>query len=465
MAISSIGVGSGLPLGELLDQLRTAENQSLALIQSRQKTVESRLSAYGTLKGTIEALKKASDALGKAEAFGALKASVSGDAFTATASAKGIAGEYNISVNQLAATQTMVAAGQADRTTAIATGSGTVDIEIALAGGGTKTLTMDEADTSLNGIVKAINADPELGIKATLVNDGSGAPHRLLLTASASGTDAAVASITVEGSNELQAAIGYNSTNSGGATGGLTQQQAAANAQLTINGIAVTSQSNHVTDAIEGVELTLSKVTTEPATLSLVNDDTVTADAINAFVTAYNKLQTTIKSLTAFNVEAGTQSALTGDSLARNVQSQIRGALNVAESSGAIANLSQMGITTNPNDGLLVVDSTKLNNALKDNMVDVQKLFTGENGLSARLGAAADSYIKTGGVISNATDSINRTIKDLQKQYDATSDRIDMKMENYRKQFAQLDVMMSQMNSISTYLTQQLSMLGSSSDK
>src|SRR5690606_38490500 len=141
-AISSIGVGSGLPLGELLDQLRTAENQSLALIQSRQKTVESRLSAYGTLKGTIEALKKASDALGKPEAFGSLKASVSGDAFTATASAKGIAGEYSIAVTQLAATQTMVAAGQADRTTAIATGSGTVDIEIALADGSTKTLTL-----------------------------------------------------------------------------------------------------------------------------------------------------------------------------------------------------------------------------------------------------------------------------------------------------------------------------------
>src|SRR5690606_26339910 len=268
-------------------------------------------------------------------------------------------------------------AGQAERTQPIVTGTGTVDIEIELADGSTRTLTLDQADTSLDAIVKAINNDPELGVKATLINDGSDTPHRLLLSAATTGTDAAVASITVEGSNELQAAIGYNSTNGGGAAGGLAQQQAAANAQLTINGIPVTSQDNTVDDAIEGVTLTLSKVSTDPVALSVVRDDKVTSDAINVFVTAYNKLQTTIKSLTAFNVESETQSALTGDSLARNVQSRIRSALNVAESSGTIANLAQMGIATNPNDGTLTVDSTKLNNALKDNMVDVQKLFTG----------------------------------------------------------------------------------------
>src|SRR5690606_26225657 len=157
----------------------------------------SRLSGYGTVKSTIEALKKASDELAKAEAFGALKTNVSGDALTASATPKGIAGEYSIVVSQLAATQTLVAAGQADRTTAIATGTSTVDITITLADGSAKTLTMNKTDTSLNGIVKAINDDPDLGVKATIINDGSGAPHRLLLTAASAGTDAAVASITV----------------------------------------------------------------------------------------------------------------------------------------------------------------------------------------------------------------------------------------------------------------------------
>lgn len=102
MAISSIGVGSGLPLDELLDQLRTSENQALALIKNRHTTVQSRLSAYGTIKSSIEALKTAAGALGKTETFGALKASVNGDAFTAAVRNNAIAGQYSVEVTQLA---------------------------------------------------------------------------------------------------------------------------------------------------------------------------------------------------------------------------------------------------------------------------------------------------------------------------------------------------------------------------
>src|SRR3546814_10469509 len=95
--------------------------------------------------------------------------------------------------------------------------------------------------------------------------------------------------------------------------------------------------------------------------LSVTADDSVTSKAINAFTSAYNNLQGIIKTLTSYNVDAQKGSALTGDSLARQVQSQIRSALNVAESSGAIRTLSQMGITTNPTDGDR--KSTRLNSS------------------------------------------------------------------------------------------------------
>src|SRR3546814_16344130 len=92
-------------------------------------------------------------------------------------------------------------------------------------------------------------------------------------------------------------------------------------------------------------------------------------------------------------------------------------------------------------------------------MADVEKLFSGENGLSVKLGAVADNFVKSGGTISSATDSMTNTLKDLADQYEATSNRIDIKMETYRKQFSQLDSMMEQMNSISSNLTQHLSIL------
>src|SRR3546814_8015714 len=118
-------------------------------------------------------------------------------------------------------------------------------------------------------------------------------------------------------------------------TGAFTET-AAKNAAISINGIAIESQSNTIEDAIEGVTLTLLKETetAKPQTLSVTRDDSVTSKAVNTFVTAYNNLQGIIKTLTSYNVDNQTGSALTGDSLARKVQNQIRDALNVAGSGG-----------------------------------------------------------------------------------------------------------------------------------
>src|SRR3546814_248626 len=203
--------------------------------------------------------------------------------------------------------------------------------------------------------------------------------------------------------------MGYDKT---AGTGAFTET-AAKNAAISINGIAIESQSNTIEDAIEGVTLTLLKETetAKPQTLSVTRDDSVTSKAVNTFVTAYNNLQGIIKTLTSYNVDNQTGSTLTGDSLARKVQNQIRDALNVAGSGDAISTLSQMGITTDPTTGNLKVDNDKLAAALKDNMADVEKLFSGENGLSVKLGAVADNFVKRGGTISSATDSMTNTLK------------------------------------------------------
>ncbi|PLC47983.1 flagellar hook-associated protein 2 [Pollutimonas subterranea] len=471
MAISSIGIGSGLPLEELLENLRTSENQSLALIQSRADTVESRLSAYGTIKSSVEVLKNASDAMAKADTFGALKTSATGDAYTGTATNKAVAGIYNIAVKQLATSQSLRTSALTP-TTQLAEGK--VNIEIKLNGSATKTITLDKADTTLEGIVKAVNGDSSLGISATLINIGGEPPQsHLMFTAKRTGMDAAVQTIKVTKSDDgtpsyLDAIIGFESTN---ATNPLTES-AAKNATIEINGIPITSQTNTVKDAIEGVTLTLTKTHADLGNgvyatdaLTVSRDDSVTSKAVNAFVSAYNTLQGIIKTLSSYNVDAQKGSALTGDSLTRNIQNQIREALNVAGSSGAVRSLSQMGITTDVKDGTLKVDSTKLSAALKDNMVDVQNLFAGENGISKKLGATADVFIKSGGLISSASDSMTSSLKDLNKQYAATFDRIDAKMEVYRKQFSAMDSMVAQMNSVSSYLTQQLSMLGNLNEK
>ena len=458
MAISSIGVGSGLPLEELLTNLRNSENTVLKTIQTRQIAVQSRLSAYGKIKSSLEALKSATDTLANVDTYGARKSTVSDDSITATASAQAIAGQYSIKIDTLATTQTLATSGMANRASAIGTGG---QVSITLNNGTVKVLDLSGKDTSLDGLIAAINADPDLGVGATMVKDGSANPFRLLLTAAQTGVEASVAKIEVTGNATLQTAIGFIQ----GAPGPNIQEQAATNATLHINGIPITSQTNQVEDAIEGVSISLNKTNTDPTTLSITQDNSVTSKALNGFVAAYNNLQGTIKSLTSYDIDTRSSSALTGDALARRVQNQVRAALNVATSSGVIRSLSQLGIKTQITDGTLTIDSAKIATALDNNMADVQNLFSGDHGVAAQLNIVTESFLRSDGLFSTATEGINRTITDLQSQYDAALERIDAKMETYRQQFTSLDAMVARMNSVSSYLTQQLSMLGNLSER
>lgn len=455
--ISSIGVGSGLPLDDLLTKLRSQENTALVAIQKQQVQAESRLSAYGTLKNALSALNTAGEQLARANTLGALKASVAGDAYTATADSSAIAGSYHITVQALASAQTLVSQGVASRTEALAEGG---VITVTLNDGSQAQLDLAGQDTSLEGLVRAINSHTELGLAATLVNDGSDTPHRLLLTARETGTEHAVQSITVSADTHpdqlLQTLIGFDA----GQPGAGIQERAATNARISINGIEITSSSNEVRDAIEGVTLKLSKVSDDPVALTISRDDSAAVKAVNAFVSAYNALQSGIRTLTSYDLDSQSASPLTGDNLARRIQTQMQGVLNIALPEGGLRTLSQLGLSTEPPQGTLKLDEEKLTAALKNNLSDVQALLAGKDGLSSRVAAASAVFLASDGLIESATNGIDRSIVNLQTQYDTTLQRIDARMETYRKQFVALDSMVTSMNGISTYLTQQLSMLG-----
>ena len=456
MAISSVGVGSGLPLDQLLSDIRKSENQPLVLIQQRQVLSEARLSGYGIIKGALTDLQKASQALTKTEKYGALKGTSSHEAIGVKVEKNAVAGSYTLTDISLATQQSLTLTGQASRTDAIGTG-GQLTIELH---NGKDPVTIDlGADTSLQGVMKAINANPDLGVQATLINDGSDSPYRLMLTTADTGTDASIKEIKVTGNDDLNAVLAYDAS---GATANYQETATATNANATINGIPVTSQSNSFKDVIEGVTFDLKTLPAngEAVKINVTRDDSVAINAVKDFVKSYNSLLDTIKAQTSFDVANEKSSALTGDSLVRRVENQVRSALNSASGVGDIHTLADLGIKSDYKTGKLEIDEEKLTEAVRDHLGDVTEFLSGANGIGKKVDTVANEYIKSNGFIQNATDGLNRTIKDLEKQYQATSDRIENKMENYRRQFSQLDVMMNQMSGISNYLTQQLSMLG-----
>ncbi|MDM9562061.1 flagellar filament capping protein FliD [Bordetella petrii] len=455
-SITSLGVGSGLTnLEDMLTKLQEAEEVRLKQITARQSSYQTRISAYSKLQGMVEAVQKAAAALGDPATFGAVASKVSGDALTVKTEAGAVPGDYKIAVAELASAQTLKSGAVADRKAQMGAGG---SIEITLANDETATIELG-SDTSLDGIAKAINGSDDAGVRATIITDGNGASY-LMLTSKATGEQAAVRSITSDNS-AVQAVVGYQD----GSPSAMSVQQAANNAVVTINGITVESQSNTLSEAIDGVTLELT-ATTEAGKfvdVSITSDPTVMSKAVKTFVDAYNSLQTTIGELTAFDVKAETQSALTGDSTTRSIQAGMANALRVVGGEGTLRTLSQLGITTNATTGKLELDQTKLDKALKESPADVTRLFAGSGGLAEKMKTATDAILGDKGSIKTRTDGLQETVETLQDQYDRTKLSIQATMDNYRAQFTRLDALVAQMNNLSSYLNQQFEALSKAS--
>lgn len=488
-SISTLGVGSGLNLSSLLDQLTTAEQAPLTAIKNQQSSYQTKLSAYGQLQSMLGALAGSANQLGKPSFFQTTTATSSNTAIlSATGSGSAAAGSYNVNVTQLAQAQSVVSTGQASQTTAI--GVGTIHIDFGAITGGTLDtdpnsatygkytgaaftvnnddkgnpstgvdITIDSSNNTLQGIRDAINK-ANAGVTASIINDGSGTPYRLVVNSNNSGSTNSVRMSVNEGAGgtALTSLMTYDPAG----TQNMQQTVKAQDAKLTVNNIAVTSKSNSVTDAVPGVTLNLSQTGTSSVTVARDTASIVTG--VQAFVTAFNNFQNTAKSLSAYDPSTQTGSALTGDGTLRIIQSQLRSVLNVPQSGNALSTLGQAGITFQT-DGTLAVDTDKLTKALNANPNAVAGLFgntDGTSGYGNQIGTLVKTLTGSNGALTSATAGINATLKDLSDQYTATQDRVNSTIANYKTQFTQLDVIMSQMQNTSTYLTQQFNAMNNS---
>lgn len=465
-SISSLGIGSGLPLDTLLANLTTSEKGRLTPITNQQSANTAKLTAYGTLKSALEKFQTANTALNKLDLFKTTVASSTTEDLKASTTAGAAPGTYKITVNNLAAAQSL-ATNATFATTKEQLGDTSVTSRtIKIEQPGRKEpleIKLDKGDTSMEAVRDAIN-DADSGITASIVKVSED-KYQLVLTA-ASGTDNTM-KISVEGDTKLNDQLAYDSTTG---TGNMKELVKAENAELTVNGIDIVRQSNTVTDAPQGLTLNLTKKVTD-ATITVTKDDSKAQDAIKGWVDAYNALVDTFSSLTKYNeVEPGEASsdkngALLGDSVLRTIQTGIRAQFANSGSNSSFKTMAEMGITQDGTSGKLKLDEEKLTKALKDNTVSVRELLVGdgkETGITTKIATEVKGYLADDGIIDNAQDNINATLKNLTKQYLSVSNSIDETVARYKAQFTQLDTMMSKLNSTSSYLSQQFTAMSSS---
>ncbi|MBV8272971.1 MAG: flagellar filament capping protein FliD [Cupriavidus sp.] len=483
--ISNLGVGSGLYLSSLLDQLTQAEQVPLTAITQQQQSYQTKLSAYGQLQSMLGAFQASANQLGNPSFFQATTASSSNTSvLSATGSNTAATGTYAVNVTQLAQAQSLVSKGQTSQTTALGTGTihidfgsitgGTLDTNSSSATYGTYTgasftansgstgvdITIDSSNNTLQGVADAINK-ANAGVTASIINDGSGTPYRLVINANNTGaTNSVRLSVNeTDGGSALSNLVAYDPAG----TQNMQQTVQAQNAQLTVNNIAVQSGSNTVTGAVAGVTLNLAQTGT--TSVSVQRDTSSIVTGVQAFVTAYNNLQSTATSLSAYDTSTQTASPLTGDSTLSIIQNQLRGVLNNQQTGNALTNLTQIGISFQ-NDGTLALDTTKLTTALNNNAGAVASLFgntDGTSGYGNQISTLIAGVTSSTGSLTAATAGINNTLKDLGTQYTDTQTQINATIANYQAEFQQLDVLMSQMQSTSSYLTQQFAAMNNTS--
>jgi flagellar hook-associated protein 2 len=407
--ISSAGVGSGLDVNGIVSKLMAVEQQPITNLNKKEAAFQAKISAYGSLKSALSGFQGALLGLTNASSFKSFTATPADSTIvTASASSIAVAGSYALDITQIAQAQKLVATGQTSATASI--GNGTVTIDFGTISGGTfdtvtgkytgasftsngsgaKTLTIDASNNSLSGIRDAINA-ANIGVTATIINDGSATPYRLSLGSGSMGQSNSM-KISVAGDVALGNLLGQDPVG----VQNMSEVVTARNASLKVNGVAVSKTSNTVTDVISGVTLNLLKPTTSTTSVTVAQDSGSIQTSVSSFVKAYNELNTTLKNLSGYDAAAKKGGVLQGDSTVLQLQAKVRSILttSVSNTSGALTNLSQIGVSFQ-RDGSLALDSAKLSSAISSNFSDIASLF-------AETGRATDSLISYVSSTSNS---------------------------------------------------------------
>ena len=461
-SISSLGIGSGLDLNGLLDKLSKAEQQRLTPYTTQQTSYNAQLTAYGTLKGSLEKFDNLSKELAKPTFFNNTTASKH-DQFAITTTDKAVAGNYSVEVLKLAQPQTLTTqAPVSDQTEKLGT-TGSSDRSISITAGNPPknvNIPLNDDQTSLVEMRDAIN-NAKAGVNASIMRVGDN-DYQLALSSTTTGEKSTI-SVQVNNDDKLGKILNYDSATN---TGAMKQTVAGQDAEIKVNGTSIKRSTNSIADALQGVTIDLKTTTKkdEPQNLVISTDKTGTADKIKDWVDNYNSLLDTFNSLTKYTpVKTGEaqnakNGALLGDNTLRGIQSSIKSALSAAQDNPELKGLGNLGISTNTKTGKLEIDSTKLNKAIDEKPAQVANFFAGngkDTGMATEIHNEIQNYIKAGGIIENSTKSINTSLDRLNSKITTVTASIQNTIDRYKQQFVQLDTMMSKLGSTGNYLTQQ----------
>jgi flagellar hook-associated protein 2 len=305
---------------------------------------------------------------------------------------------------------------------------------------------------TINDVLQRINDSPA-GVTATY----DGVNNRFELTNKTTG-DVGVSMQDVTGN--FLAATGLSS--------GTLQR--GNNLEYSINGGGTQiSQSNTIDASSSGLTgLSVTAQSLGSTTVTVGSDTSTISSAIQSFVTDYNAVQNYISSQTSTTTDSSgnvTPGLLTGDLDAENIETSLRELVGVSPSgsSGGVQSLNDLGIESNGSDNTLSISSTTtLNNAITNNLSDVQNLFTNPtNGLATTLSTYLNDTNGPDGVLANNEANMTKEAADITTSINALQQQLTSEQTQLTNEFTAMETAISSINTEKQVLTDYFS--GSSS--
>lgn len=439
MAITFGGLATGMDTDTIVTELMKIERAPINRLEKDKAYFTNRQTAFSDLES------KLGDFLTKAEAIDTATelrtpslTSGSDQYFKATGNSTAAIGSYQIEVLALAQLQKDVSQGYTDKTSSTF-GTGSLSLTVS----GTPTsITIDATNNSLEGIAQAIN-DAAAGVTATIINDGTTTPYRLVLSG-----DTVSDTFTLDASG-LTGGTDANPT--------MTNTQPAQQAHIQVDNIDIYGDTNSIKDAIPGVTLELLRAdSTIATTLGVSTDESKTKSLIQEFVDGYNDVINYIASQS--DADWGSDSAF------RMVKRKMQDLLTANQSggSGSFTTFSELGFETQ-RDGTISISSTIMDKALNDDFNGVVSLLAGETGVDGLLKGFKD-YLDvatdfTDGIAASRKGGTDSNIRRIDSRISMMEARMVAREKTLRSQFSAMEQLVSSMNSQSAFLAQQMSNL------
>ncbi|MAF15385.1 MAG: flagellar hook protein [Marinomonas sp.] len=463
MSVTSLGVGSGIDLESLVENMISIQRDSkVSAYEAKISDYNSEVSAYGAIKSALETFETAVETLADSDLFTGRSASVAQsegeEVISVEADSDASNGTYNIAVLQLAQGSRSVSSEGLFGSSEDEVSSVGGDLTFS-AGGESFTITVS-AGATLSELREQINDhEDNFGVSANLVDDGDGNVF-LTLNSSVSGEGN---DLVVSNTHESLDNVSSVATGAGPAGLNISTNDAARNAVIDVDGIEINSDSNTFENAVSGLTIkaiALSDKDTngDPETTKTeISFDTDTVkETLESFVSAYNTL------LSTFDKYTSTDAILNGSSLVRGLEGNLNSDLmTIFEDAGALNTIFDIGIEMD-DDGKLSLDSSSFSDAMEESYDDIVKLFSGETGLATVLEDMLGNYTGSSGLLKDMVDTSQASADKNEESLENFEYRMELYEEQLRSRFTTLDSLLASLNSNGNYLLTQLSSLSSS---